>query len=231
MESIASVRRNVPIAQQQEYLLQGSIMDTSCEVLLHRLRGLCDNADTTPETFHDYEIVFQIRGPTGTPLVLRTRQALDHIGMPWHTRYVGQPEVGDKSRATLVRSCIDVGTSSNIVQFLNELGFRADYEFVLKGYMFRKGRMKVTVAKVCKILQQGNPESIEPVSQSYLVELSVVAPAGQDALADEMKAFAEQLKPTGKDRSSKTAYVNFILKKNKQDSDICILQENILFLF
>lgn len=195
MEPVSSVRRNVNIVPQQEYLLQGSIMDTSCEVLLHRLRGLCDNADEPPETFHDYEMVFQTRGPTGTPLVLRARQALDHPEMPWHLRYVGQPEVGDKNRAAMVRTCIDVDTSSNVVVFLNELGFRLDYEFVLKGFMFRKGRMKVTVAKVCRVLQQNNPETIEPVSQSYLVELSVVAPSGQDTLADEMKAFSEQLKP------------------------------------
>ena len=35
-------------------------MDAHCEVLLHRLRGLCDNADTTPETFNDYEAVYQL---------------------------------------------------------------------------------------------------------------------------------------------------------------------------
>ncbi|XP_015926623.1 mediator of RNA polymerase II transcription subunit 18 [Parasteatoda tepidariorum] len=195
MEPVVTSRRNFNLAPQQEFLMQGSIMDTSCEVLLHRLRGLCDNADENPETFHDYEMVFQIRGSTGTPLVVRARQALDHPEMPWHLRYIGQPEIGDKNRATMIRSCIDIDTSSNVVQFLNELGFRLDYEFVLKGFMFRKGRMKVTVAKVCRLLQQNNPDSIEPVSQSYLVELSVVAPSGQEALADEMKAFSEQLKP------------------------------------
>lgn len=195
MEPVSTVRRNVNIVPHQEYLLQGSIVDSSCEVLLHRLRGLCDNADEPSETFHDYEMVFQTRGSTGTPLVLRARQALDHPKMPWHLRYVGQSEVGDKNRATMVRTCIDVGTSNNVVAFLNELGFRLDYEFVMKGFMFRKGRMKVTVAKVYRMLQQNNPETIEPVSQSYFVELSVVAPSGQDELADEMKAFSEQLKP------------------------------------
>lgn len=37
--------------------------------------------------------------------------------------------------------------------------------------MFRKGRMKITVAKVFKIPQ--NSMAPEPISQSYLVELSV----------------------------------------------------------
>jgi mediator of RNA polymerase II transcription subunit 18 len=54
--------------------------------------------------------------------------------------------------------------------------------------MFRKGRMKITVSKIFKINQ-------EPISQSYLVELSVLAPSGNNAIADDMKQFAEQLKP------------------------------------
>uniref|UniRef100_G3MRG3 Mediator of RNA polymerase II transcription subunit 18 n=1 Tax=Amblyomma maculatum TaxID=34609 RepID=G3MRG3_AMBMU len=178
-----------------EYLLQGSIMDGACEVLLHRLRGLCDNSDSPIESFHDYEMVFQIRGSTGTPLTVRARQSLDSPQMPWHLRYLGQPEVGDKSRHTVVRSCIDVSTSNNVASFLNELGFRLDFEFVLKGHMFQKGRMKIIVAKVFRLVQQGNPESIEPISNSHIIELSVIAPAGQESLGDEMKAFADQLKP------------------------------------
>ncbi|CAN7940628.1 unnamed protein product [Ixodes hexagonus] len=134
-------------------------------------------------------------GPTSAPLSVRARQSLDSPQMPWHLRYVGQPEVGDRSRHTVVRSCIDVSTSSNLVSFLNELGFRLDFEFVLKGHIFQKGRMKVIVAKVFRLLQQGNPDSCEPVSQSHLIELSVIAPAGQESLGDEMKAFADQLKP------------------------------------
>lgn len=39
-----------------------------------------------------------------------------------HLRYLSQVE--DKLRHTLSRSCIDVGCSDNVVQFLNEMGFR-----------------------------------------------------------------------------------------------------------
>lgn len=54
--------------------------------------------------------------------------------------------------------------------------------------MFRKGRMKVTVSKIFKIPEQA-------MSQSYLVELSVLAPTGQEGIGEDMKVFAEQLKP------------------------------------
>lgn len=82
---------------------------------------------------------------------VRARRSIDHPGVPWHLRYVGQPEGMDKNRPTLVRSCIDVATSENLVQFLNEMGFRLDHEFILKGYMFRKGRMKITVSKIFRV--------------------------------------------------------------------------------
>ena len=61
--------------------------------------------------------------------------------------------------------------------------------------------MKITVSKIHKIGQgppnpNGPPqEALEPLTVSHLVELSVLAPSGSDAVADDMKNFAEQLKP------------------------------------
>ena len=39
------------IIPDQEYLLQGSVLDQHVEVLKHRLRGLCDNVDSGQESF------------------------------------------------------------------------------------------------------------------------------------------------------------------------------------
>ncbi|XP_046740106.1 mediator of RNA polymerase II transcription subunit 18 [Diprion similis] len=196
MDSLnAAVKSN--IIPNQEYLLQGSVMDSAVEVLLQRLRGLCDNVDSRPETFRDHEMCFSIRRgpPPEQSLLLRVRRALDHQDMPWQLRYIGQPELGDKSRPTIVRSSIDIATSSTVVEFLTELGCRLDFEYIVQGYMFRKGRMKVTVAKIFKMVQVKIPDNVEPISQSYLVELSVLAPRGQDAIAEDMRIFAEQLRP------------------------------------
>jgi len=49
------------VAPVQEYLLQGSILDSNRDLLLHRLNGLCDNIDTGPEKFHDQELVYTLR--------------------------------------------------------------------------------------------------------------------------------------------------------------------------
>lgn len=196
------------IIPNQEYLLQGSVLDVAVEVLLHRLRGLCDNVDSGPESFHDHELCLSLRGPQtnpgsttqpggGAPLILRVRRALDVPDAVWQLRYVGQHELGDKNRPTVVRSSLDMACSASVVDFLTELGCRVDYEYIVRGYMFRKGRMKVTVSKIFKMAgMSAKPgDGVEPISQSYLVELSVLAPSGQDAIAEDMRVFAEQLKP------------------------------------
>ena len=46
-----------------------------------------------------------------------------------------------------------------------------------------------------QVVQPGNLDMTEPLTKSYLVELSVVAPQGQDQIQEDMKAFAEHLKP------------------------------------
>uniref|UniRef100_A0A8C2I7S7 Mediator of RNA polymerase II transcription subunit 18 n=1 Tax=Cyprinus carpio TaxID=7962 RepID=A0A8C2I7S7_CYPCA len=154
-----------------EYLLQGSVLYQSLESLLHRLRGLCDNME--PESSADHELVYQ----QGNPFMLRARRSQLHPTAPWHLRYQGQLEVGDKSRHALVRNCVDVAAWHSLPEFLNEMGFRMDHEFVAKGQVFRKGAMKVVVSKLLRVL------------------LSVLAPAGQDTVSEDMRSFAEQLKP------------------------------------
>jgi len=191
------------IAPQQEYLLQGSILDSHQPTLLHRLRGLCDDAEHSPEPFRDYEAVYQIKnsnsGPgQGSPFVLfRVRHSLDKPESPPHIRYVGSAELGDRSRPTLVRACLDVAVSPNVRDFLTEMGFRLDHDFVAEGFFFHKGRMKVLVYKVKKLKQPGSfdPSHLEDVGGSHLVELSVVAPLGQEQVGEDMKNFADTLKP------------------------------------
>ena len=42
---------------------------------------------------------------------------------------------------------------------------------------------------------QSNTEMLDGLSDSHVVELSVLAPHGQDQVQEDMKNFAEQLKP------------------------------------
>ena len=83
MESLtAAMQHN--IIPDQEYLLQGSILDSKVDVLNHRLRGLCDNVDIGRETFDEKEMVFSIRGTATQPLQLRVRHSMDPKSkIPW----------------------------------------------------------------------------------------------------------------------------------------------------
>lgn len=179
----------------QEYILQGTILDHSSDALLHRLRALCDNVDQGMELFKDHEMVYVLRGQSNNQVMLRARRSLDHPNTPWQLRYLGQTDLSDKSRSVTVRSYLDSLTSESLSVFLNDIGFRLDHEFVAQGHMFRKGKMKIILSKLYKIQKTSDLQSMEPITASQLVELSVVAPSGTENIADDMKAFAEQLKP------------------------------------
>lgn len=86
--------------------------------------------------------------------MLRVRKALDiiHRDMPFQLRYIGQPDLGDKNRPTVVRSSLDIACSGMLIDFLNELGCRIEFEYSVKGKyyniyiglkaFFRRGRHK-----------------------------------------------------------------------------------------
>lgn len=146
------------------------------------LRSLCLQL-----SFHSFQ----------NPLLLRVKKAHEADQslpfQPYQLRYVGQPEIGDRTRPTLVRSSLDIACTPAIIEFLTELGCRVDFEYINRGFMFRKGRMKITVSKIFKV-KPGDSFN-EPISQSYLVELSVLAATGQEVIGEDMRTFAEQLKP------------------------------------
>lgn len=73
-----------------------------------------------------------LRQPNATqPLLLRVRRALSRDA-PFQMRYLGQPEV-DQRRPTLVRSCMDCACTNGILEFLTEMGFRLEFEYIAKG--------------------------------------------------------------------------------------------------
>ncbi|KAG4068266.1 hypothetical protein HA402_007786 [Bradysia odoriphaga] len=197
LDSLANALQIIP---QHEYLLQGTILDSHVDHLVQRLRGLCDNVDQGLQTFHDHEICFSLQSTQQgqvAPLILRVRRAID-MDAPFQLRYIGHQEVGDRTRLTLVRNSLDIACTPTVIEYLKELGCTVDFEYTIRGYMFRKGRMKITVSKIFKLGGvPSNPESYTepiPFTQSYLVELSVVT-ASQDGIGKEMVHFADQLRP------------------------------------
>lgn len=180
--------------QQNEYLLFGSVSDAHHGALLHRLRGLCDFATTGGVPFCDRELTYQISAGTAMSRV-KVRQSMDLPQAPWYLAYTGQLELGDAHRLSAVRTSVYSSCSQNLMDCLKELGFIVVSELILRGHLFRKGQMKVSVFKLYQPGESGDLESAQAVSDHYLVELSAIAPSGQENVGGELKSFADQLKP------------------------------------
>lgn len=199
-ESIEAALKS-QIVPDQEFLLQGSVLDTSLGVVIDRLRGLCDNADILPETFHDHEVVFVLKdfnamstpGPASQGVMLRVRRAMDYPELPYQLRYVGYPELGNYP--AILRNCLDVPVSSNVCEFLTEMGAKLDHEFIAKGFIMKKGRIKVTVFKMYKMGTGMAKDNLEPMTMSHMVELSVLTTKTDMSVAEDLRALADQLKP------------------------------------
>ena len=107
--------------------------------------------------------------------------------MPWQLKYVGGVEAGVKH--SLMRNQVTVGCSENVTSFLTELGFRANTEFLNKGYLYRKGRLKIVVSKLCKMKEPGKTDdnSLEKITNSHLIEASITVPAGSEDPGRELQ--------------------------------------------
>jgi len=181
----------------QEYLLQGSILDDSVDILLHRLRGMCDNSEEDLLKYKQHEIIYSMRegGNTGGTVSLRVRKLISSPEQPYTLCYLGSPEVGDRNRPSTVRTCVEVNCTQNVGAFLQELGFTLDYEFVSQGWLFRKNRLTATVAKIFKIANSPNTDQLIPFTKSHLVEVSTISSSSNEQAANEIHSFSEQLKP------------------------------------
>lgn len=181
-------------AQNQQYLLQGSIMDESVDILLQKLKGMCDSSDDTSTRYKEHEMVYSMREPSNQTVSVRVKKQLTPAGQPCLLTYLGQPEIGDKNRPTTVRTCVEVNCTNNVCSFLQELGFVMDFDFISQGWHFQKNRLRVTVTKIFRI-HPTNVELSTPMTKSYLIEVSLISSAGNEQAPNEVQAFCEQLKP------------------------------------
>lgn len=180
--------------QNQQYLLQGSILDDSVDILLQKLKGMCDSSDETTSRFKEHEIVYSMREPSNQTVSVRVKKQLAPPGQPCLLTYLGHPEIGDKNRPTTVRTCVEVNCTSNVCSFLQELGFVMDFEYISQGWQFQKNKLRVTVSKIFRI----NPSNVDhstPMTKSYLIEVSLISSGSNEQAPNEVQAFCEQLKP------------------------------------
>jgi len=149
-------------------------------------------------------------------------------------RYKGMnDQVRDKSKSTITRTVISVaaspssGSSENEQsglltnspsRFLEQLGFRLNFHFVVKGTVFIRHNIKITVSQIYRVLPTSSAGS-DPISTAggidhlketyadnelqlisddkYLVEATATHPpsVAPDEIAEELRGFVDNLKP------------------------------------
>lgn len=184
------------VVLMNEYFLVGSVLDNAKDGFLEILRGLCDNPENRPIEFIETEYIYSAVNSNGANVSLRARCVRNSPGSDiqnCHLRYLGHTDLKiDKEKKAMVRTYIDCLTSSNLNEYLQALGFNLDAELIMKGYLFHKGILKVVVSKAFSQVAQ---DQVHPITQSNFVEISCVVSVGQDIVADEVKKFADLLKP------------------------------------
>lgn len=187
--------RRIP---SQEFLLQGSVLDESIEMLLHRIRGMCDSSEDGLVRFKQHEMIFSCGDGSPSGIIsVRVKRQLNQPEQPWLLCYLGNPEVGDKNRLATIRTCVEVNCGQNVCAFLQELGFTKGFEFVSQGWLFRKNRLRATVSKVFRMPNPLNPDQLIPLTKSHLIEVSMISSSssGNEQASQEVHSFSEQLKP------------------------------------
>eukprot|EP01112_Ceratiomyxa_fruticulosa_P010300 TRINITY_DN2717_c0_g1_i5.p1 TRINITY_DN2717_c0_g1~~TRINITY_DN2717_c0_g1_i5.p1 ORF type:complete len:175 (-),score=27.05 TRINITY_DN2717_c0_g1_i5:499-957(-) len=111
--------------------VQGSTHSSQIGHLLTRLRGLC----SVEVPLNHRELVFR-SVPVGSAISeVRARYDYNAIGQKWWVRYISTPHIREKLPAT-IRNIIDIQVSNNIATFLEYLGYKYDFEYILQGYQF-----------------------------------------------------------------------------------------------
>lgn len=174
-----------------EYFLVGSVSDRHKDGFLEILRGLCDNPENRPIEFLETEWAYSGINSNGVKLMLKARSSRNQPDGNCHLRYVGQSDLKIEKQKTMVRFYIDCLASANLNDYMNTIGFNLENELAIKGYLFHKGRLKIVVSKFYTLIGGNN----QAVTDSHFVEVSCVVPAGQESVADDVRRFADLLKP------------------------------------
>ncbi|XP_065829579.1 mediator of RNA polymerase II transcription subunit 18-like [Oscarella lobularis] len=176
----------------REFRALGRVGADNVEAVLHRLRGVCDNAAVGGAPFRERELYYQIKSATSSLSLIARKSLLDEKS-PWDLRYYG-PVESSRTSPVQNRSCIQAATSEQLPQFLQEMGFLLQNELEFEGFCFLKGKYKVSLYKVIRINTKGDKQE---AGQARIFEFSTVVSTGQgqEATVAEMNAFIDHLKP------------------------------------
>lgn len=179
----------------QECFLQGSVFDKSVDQLHERLQGLCENV--TPEALMEHEKTYNMKQPNSSqPIVVKVVKAHLRGSFPIQMKYCGTVDgANTKSKLANSRTVVTVACNKDPDEFLKQLGFTMMFEAQIKGHFYRKGHIKVVVAKLVNITKTFDQSKLDKVNTSHIVEASLSSSSRDDRAAEELSRFAQGLKP------------------------------------
>jgi len=194
-EPISVVQSSVA-QHAQECFLQGSVFDKSVDQLHERLQGLCENV--SPEALMEHEKTYHMKQPNSSlPIVVKVVKAVFPRGsFPIQMKYCGTVDgANTKSKRANSRTVVTVSCNKDPDEFLKQLGFTMMFEAQIKGHFYRKGHIKITVAKLVNITKTFDQSKLDKVATSHMVEASLSSASRDDRAAEELFRFAQGLKP------------------------------------
>eukprot|EP00116_Pleurobrachia_bachei_P010914 sb/3471176/ len=148
-----------PQANHQECLLVGTVNIEQSRQLHARLEGLSDRPTEHDECFKTF---YTMKSPNNTVklALVRKERPTDHrVEQNMLLEYLGtiDTQVHEKLAVrTVVRSYVNANT--NPQKFLTDLGFKHDYEAVLRGKRYRYKKIDISIRKAT--LVAGNDPNI-----------------------------------------------------------------------
>lgn len=179
-----------------EYLLVGSIEKTNVEKLKDLILILTDQKDHF--YFEEKVTVYKI-DKQNLNLSVYLFEPNDDSLKPYKISYIAKPDsINHKSFHVTLRNRVDIISSDKTIVFFNEIGFKKDYEFICKGWMYSKMNIKVKIIQLYKKLNDNdNIVSYEPICDSYLVEMSLISTTSTNSEehAKQLLQFSQKLIP------------------------------------
>jgi len=175
-------------------VLFGTVTPEQAGALTSRLEGLADST-TEHADIHKTNYMLKTMNRFVKLSVSKKMPSKDSSVHPVSVlHYQGVPDTQAHDRIT-TRTVVKAHTGDGAVNFLQDIGFKFDYEVVMKGKQFKCKQIETYLYKVLKLVRQNDISSVQDISTNYLVEVTAKCMNLSDPVVVELLSFADSLKP------------------------------------
>lgn len=180
----------------QECVLVGSVNAEQARALHARLEGL---SDRPPEQADFHKAFYALKSSNNTVKLSVIRKPLvkDKTKGGMGVTLLEYQGIADTQahEKLVTRSVVRAHVQANPAKFLTDLGFKMDYEVVMKGKRYKSKQIETTIYKVQKVPKLGDTSNTTDISSQSLVEMTMQVHNLADPSIVQLLNMAETLKP------------------------------------